>query len=32
VTEGTDSVVAMATIAAGRTTGLFSDRDGVIAY
>ncbi|MBK4349060.1 SDR family NAD(P)-dependent oxidoreductase [Lacisediminihabitans changchengi] len=32
VTEGTDAVVAMATIAADGPTGTFSDRDGVIAY
>ncbi|RWZ67773.1 SDR family NAD(P)-dependent oxidoreductase [Labedella populi] len=32
VTEGTDAVVAMATIGADGPTGTFSDREGVIAY
>ncbi len=32
VTEGTDAVVAMATIGTDGPTGTFSDRDGVIAY
>jgi NAD(P)-dependent dehydrogenase (short-subunit alcohol dehydrogenase family) len=32
VTEGTDAIVAMATIGADGPTGTFSDRDGVIAY
>jgi NAD(P)-dependent dehydrogenase (short-subunit alcohol dehydrogenase family) len=32
VTEGTDAVVAMATIDATGPTGTFSDRDGVITY
>ena len=32
VTEGTDAVVAMATIGADGPTGTFSDRRGVIAY
>ena len=32
VTEGTDAIVAMATIASDGPTGTFSDRDGVIAY
>jgi len=32
VTEGTDAIVAMATIGEDGPTGTFSDRDGVIAY
>lgn len=32
VTEGTDAIVAMATIGANGPTGTFSDREGVIAY
>jgi len=32
VTEGTDAVIAMATIDAAGPSGLFSDRDGVIVY
>jgi len=32
VTEGTDAVVAMATITGDGPTGTFSDRDGMIAY
>jgi NAD(P)-dependent dehydrogenase (short-subunit alcohol dehydrogenase family) len=32
VTEGTDAIVAMATIAADGPTGTFSDREGPIAY
>jgi NAD(P)-dependent dehydrogenase (short-subunit alcohol dehydrogenase family) len=32
VTEGTDAIVAMATVAADGPTGTFSDRLGVIAY
>ena len=32
VTEGTDAIVAMATIGADGPTGTFSDRSGVIAY
>ncbi|WP_394771389.1 SDR family NAD(P)-dependent oxidoreductase [Lacisediminihabitans sp.] len=32
VTEGTDAIVAMATIAADGPTGTFSDRDGVIEF
>jgi NAD(P)-dependent dehydrogenase (short-subunit alcohol dehydrogenase family) len=32
VTEGTDAIVALATIGAEGPTGLFHDRDGVIAY
>ncbi|RWZ52501.1 SDR family NAD(P)-dependent oxidoreductase [Labedella phragmitis] len=32
VTEGTDAVVAMATVAADGPTGTFSDREGLIAY
>jgi NAD(P)-dependent dehydrogenase (short-subunit alcohol dehydrogenase family) len=32
VTEGTDAMVAMATIGADGPTGTFSDREGVIAY
>jgi NAD(P)-dependent dehydrogenase (short-subunit alcohol dehydrogenase family) len=32
VTEGTDAIVAMATIGSDGPTGTFSDRDGVIAY
>jgi NAD(P)-dependent dehydrogenase (short-subunit alcohol dehydrogenase family) len=32
ITEGTDAVVAMATIDADGPTGTFSDRSGVIAY
>ncbi|MEC5151872.1 SDR family NAD(P)-dependent oxidoreductase [Cryobacterium sp. GrIS_2_6] len=32
VTEGTDAVIAMATIGTDGPTGTFSDRDGLIAY
>jgi len=32
VTEGTDAVIAMATLGTDGPTGTFSDRDGVIAY
>jgi NAD(P)-dependent dehydrogenase (short-subunit alcohol dehydrogenase family) len=32
VTEGTDAIVAMATVAADGPTGTFSDRHGLIAY
>jgi hypothetical protein len=32
VTEGTDAVVAMATIGSDGPTGTFSDRHGVVAW
>jgi NAD(P)-dependent dehydrogenase (short-subunit alcohol dehydrogenase family) len=32
VTEGTDAIVAMATIAADGPTGTFSDREGIVEY